>query len=78
MNVRTWREQNKLTLKTVAERLSAHVGEPVSFHTVHRIEQGQLPSRELARAYLAISDGQVTPNDFYDLPTAPPEQGAVA
>ncbi|WP_374648999.1 helix-turn-helix domain-containing protein [Rhizorhabdus sp.] len=40
--------------------------------TIERIAKGQkMPGDRMLRSILSASFGEVTPNDFYDVPTAP-------
>ncbi len=65
MKLRDWRKDQKLTQNQVAEKLAGVVGAPVTHDQISRIENGQLPSRELGAAIVALTDGKVAPADFY-------------
>jgi transcriptional regulator with XRE-family HTH domain len=67
MKLKTYREQNGLTLEAMAARVAEKLGKRVDLQIIHRIERGQLPKRDMAKAIVEATDGQVTPNDFYDL-----------
>ena len=63
MRLQKWRENKGLTLDSVAGRVG------VASMTVSRWERGsRIPRRgEMLRLFLC-TDGQVQPNDFYELP----------
>lgn len=65
MHPRSWRKDQKLTQSQMADRLSG-VGQGAFTHDqVSRVEGGQLPSKELCAAYVALTEGTVGPADFY-------------
>lgn len=65
MKLRTWREQEKKTLR----ELEAPLGKSKS--SIARLETGEtLPLADFFRRTFAETAGAVTPNDFYDLSSA--------
>ena len=59
MNLRTWLEQNDVSVGAFAERIGRHRT------TVQRLARGEvLPNHATARAIFAATAGAVTPNDF--------------
>jgi len=67
MQLRTYMDQNGLTLEAMAARVSAKLGRRVDLQIIHRISRGQLPKRDMAKALMEATDGAVTPFDFYGI-----------
>lgn len=75
MKLRTWRKQKGLFLRD----LSAATGKSRS--AIARIETGESkPDRDFLEKVFTLTEGAVTPNDFYDIgiSTSPSDQGAAA
>jgi hypothetical protein len=63
MRFSEWISREKLSFRAAAERIGVANGTAARRYTI-----GGIPSREtMARIYLATC-GEVTPNDFYELP----------
>lgn len=63
MQLRDWRNSKGLTLLELAEQIDSVVS------TVVRYEKGtRLPERDAMKKIYIVTDGQVCPNDFYDVP----------
>lgn len=65
MKLKTYRKQKGLTLEGMAALVSEKLGETIGFHMLSRIERGQMPRPEVARAIYAATEQQVTPFDFF-------------
>lgn len=66
MKLTNWRRSNGWTLAQLGERLE------VSEASVSRYERDRIPEPDVMRRIVDLSDGQVTPNDFFGLITSPP------
>lgn len=61
MNLASYLEQNNLTATVFAQRIG------VAIATVTRAARGEImPSPETMRRIIDATDGQVTPNDFFN------------
>ena len=70
MTLKEWRDLKGLSLSACAERFGA-----ANSTVVWRWETGAvMPKRIYIQRIFAVTDGAVTPNDFYDLKT-PVEAG---
>lgn len=66
-----WISDQKLTLAEAGRRIGVSKSDARQF-TLRRIPR----TSTMCRVYLATA-GQVTPNDFYDLPALPAEAGDI-
>lgn len=63
MKLGPWRRENKLTIGRLAEKLAR------SDMTVSRYcNERRIPEPETMRRIYVVTQGEVQPNDFYDLP----------
>jgi transcriptional regulator with XRE-family HTH domain len=66
MSLADWMTANGLDDETLAEKAN------VTRATISRLRRGkQKPGDQLAATLFSLTGGQVTPNDFYDLPELP-------
>ena len=66
MKLTTWRNEQGKTQADVAHKLR------INQQRYSRIENGVVPPRWLMKKIVALTDGAVQPNDFYDLPDPKP------
>lgn len=64
MKLQTYLDRNKISQSAMAKALG------ISAVAVHRYVRGtRLPEHAVLAKLLTLTDGQVTPNDFYEIPT---------
>ncbi|MFT3966848.1 MAG: helix-turn-helix transcriptional regulator [Sphingobium sp.] len=64
MHLKDWREAKGLTRQQLAERLAR------TPEAVRRYEEGErIPDRATMSLIVAVTDGRVTPNDFFGVST---------
>lgn len=68
MKLGHWMQREKLTLAEVGERIDKHLS------SVQKYVLGRVPSKETMVRIFVLSRGEVTPNDFYDLPELMPAE----
>jgi hypothetical protein len=74
MTLDAWRIARKLSFAALAQALGRSRA-----HAFRLCRKGQLPDRADMTRIQALTEGAVTPNDFYAAPTSrPAEQGAEA
>lgn len=61
-DLRTWREDQKLSRAQLGEKLGVT---PVA---IGRYEQGRVPDPTVLQKIIEVSAGEVTANDFFDIP----------
>lgn len=73
-DLRAWREAQKLTRAQLGEKLG------VTSVAIGRYEAGRVPDPGVLQRLIEITGGEVTANDFFDIPDAPPgeTEGAAA
>lgn len=72
MKIKTWRLKEKLTLKMMADRISAITGVNIDPATLSRWENGlSQPRRQSLRAIIIVTGGKVTANDFMEVLAKP-------
>lgn len=62
--LRAWRERHNLTLEQAGERFG------VSGPALGRYEKGRLPERKVMDKIITETKGEVTANDWFDIPDA--------
>lgn len=71
MTLRDWRKVNKLTQAETGEFLG------VTQMAVCRYERGErIPSQPVMQRIVELTDGQVQPNSFYQIPALAPQEAA--
>lgn len=79
MLLRDWRSQRDLSLSQLAERVRQATGGKTNAAVVGRWDRHEeLPRKAEMRALYLLTVGQVTPNDFYELPALPEAERAAA
>ncbi len=65
MKLSGWRNQERMTQVELAQLIG------ISVMQLYRIERGiNRPSPRVMQRIVEVTDGAVTPNDFYDFPAA--------
>lgn len=75
MKLAVWRRQNNITQVELAQRIGctqSYVSQ------IERRSNPLVPKKEIARAIYEITNGAVTPNDFYDLAVGQQDQKQAA
>jgi len=68
-----WRRQNGKTQAWLADQLGCSQS---YVSQIERAANPTVPRKDIAMAIFAVTDGAVTPNDFYDLPDLIPQRKA--
>ena len=63
MKLDEWRKARKFTQEQLAEMIGV-----ASRVSVARYESGRVPDQDVLRKIIEITSGEVTANDFYDIP----------
>lgn len=71
-DLRAWREAKKLSRAQLGEKLG------VTSVAIGRYEQGRVPEPSVLQKIIEVSEGQVTANDFFEIPEQPQGSQEVA
>lgn len=71
MTLDEWRLHRSLTYRELGKLIGCPVGMAYAYCLEPQATESRLPGFDRMRRIHEISSGQVTPNDFYDLPSLP-------
>lgn len=72
MKLKAWRKRERYSQARIGEMIG------VTDMAVSRYERGQSPNSAVMRRIVKLTNGEVQPNDFYDLPEVSSDIGGVA